>query len=166
MTIVQLILPDGGFEIKGLDVASIVKLAAVPPWVSEAYSAWKENDGDGNCVIHFATGCTCIVAAPEVVEIEKGLAEESAEIFRKAEQYSDYHKDFYGYRPSDIAGLSPRELALRYDLISAEHQRLLQTAAGRAELRANGWSVPDEPVPPARKAPARKAAAKKVARRR
>lgn len=57
--------------------------------------------------------------------------------------FSDYHKDLFGYRP-DCRGMSPEECAAGYDRVAEAHAAMLRTPEGRAQLRADGWNVPEE----------------------
>jgi hypothetical protein len=63
--------------------------------------------------------------------------------------YSDFHKDFYGWRPR---GATPAQWSDRGFLvaqINSIHDALdamKTTESGRAELRAAGWVI-DEPEP-------------------
>lgn len=162
-----LITPTGGFAVEGSDLDGIASLLRLPPWVDSTYNAWLANDGVGDFTLHVGPGYTLTI--PSTAPVPTTLADvfdtapdtfksdsDLKEIFHKAELYSDYHKDFYGYRPRDISGATPRDLAKRYDAIAEAHQAMLGTAEGRAKLRAAGWDAPE---------PAKKAAAKKVARR-
>lgn len=62
--------------------------------------------------------------------------------------YSDFHKDFHGWRPR---GATPDQWSNRsflVDQINSIHaamDAMKTTPAGRAELRAAGWVVEDEP---------------------
>ena len=62
--------------------------------------------------------------------------------------YSDFHKDFYGWRPR---GATPEQwvsrefLVARINAIHDDMDAMKATPAGRAELRANGWVIDDEP---------------------
>lgn len=61
--------------------------------------------------------------------------------------YSDFHKDFYGWRPR---GATPEQWSNRGYLvehINAIHDALdamKKTESGRAELRSAGWVIEDE----------------------
>ena len=151
----NIITPNGAFRIEGSDASSIISLISAPSWVAASLDAWRHNDGRGEHAVHFGLGYAVTVERDEAAELEQ------AEIIRKVPTYSDYHKDFYGCRPSGVTHLEPREIAALYDKISEEHNALLQTPEGRAQLRANGWIVKE----PTTKPPARKVAAKKAARR-
>ena len=62
--------------------------------------------------------------------------------------YSDFHKDFYGWRPR---GATPEQWTNREFLvaqINGIHDALdamKTTPEGRAQLRRDGWVVEDEP---------------------
>ena len=62
--------------------------------------------------------------------------------------YSDFHKDFYGWRPR---GATPEQWTNReflVDQINGIHDALdamKTTPEGRAQLRRDGWVVEDEP---------------------
>jgi hypothetical protein len=80
-------------------------------------------------------------------EILEDLVKEAAlqtERSLKVRTYSDYHKDFYGFRPASLAGISEEEIVRQYDAISEEIQKLKTTREGRDALRANAWIV-EEP---------------------
>jgi hypothetical protein len=151
----NIITPSGAFCVEGADAASIVQLISAPPWVATAIEAWRANDGRGEHSVHFAPGYAALL-------LEDVAREEDCEaMLRKHQTYSDYHKDFYGFRPRGVEHLGPREIAVLYDKISEEHSKLMQTPEGRSRLRANGWIAEE----PAGKPAARKVAAKKAARR-
>ena len=62
--------------------------------------------------------------------------------------YSDFHKDFYGWRPR---GATPEQwrdrefLVAQINSIHAALDAMKKTESGRAELREAGWVVEDEP---------------------
>jgi len=62
--------------------------------------------------------------------------------------YSDFHKDFHGWRPR---GATPEQwrdrgyLVAQINSIHAALDAMKATPEGRAELRAAGWVVNDEP---------------------
>jgi hypothetical protein len=62
--------------------------------------------------------------------------------------YSDFHKDFYGWRPR---GATPEQWTNREFLvaqINSIHDALdamKTTPEGRAQLRRDGWVIEDEP---------------------
>jgi hypothetical protein len=62
--------------------------------------------------------------------------------------YSDFHKDFYGWRPR---GATPEQWTNReflVDQINGIHDALdamKTTPEGRAQLRRDGWVIEDEP---------------------
>ena len=64
--------------------------------------------------------------------------------------FSDFHKDYYGYRPRMILPVDVRtDREFLEDAINAIHNTMdakKLTFAGREELRAAGWVV-DEPEP-------------------
>ena len=58
--------------------------------------------------------------------------------------YSDFHKDFYGFRPRGASAddFNNRAwLEFQIDSIHEAMDRLKATAQGRKELRANGWVI-------------------------
>lgn len=62
--------------------------------------------------------------------------------------YSDFHKDFYGWRPR---GATPEQwrnrefLVFQINVIHDVMDAMKATPAGRAELRRDGWVIDDEP---------------------
>ena len=62
--------------------------------------------------------------------------------------YSDFHKDFHGWRPR---GATPEQwrdrgyLVAQINGIHAALDAMKTTESGRAELRAAGWVIDDEP---------------------
>ncbi len=62
--------------------------------------------------------------------------------------YSDFHKDFYGWRPR---GATPEQwvsrefLVARINAIHDDMDAMKATPAGREELRRAGWVIDDEP---------------------
>jgi len=62
--------------------------------------------------------------------------------------YSDFHKDFHGWRPR---GATPEQwrdrgyLVAQINGIHAALDAMKTTPEGRAELRAAGWVIEDEP---------------------
>jgi hypothetical protein len=128
----------------------------LPHWTVDSYYAWTRNCWGDDLTLHVEEGWTVMVeASPRYVpEVLQPGEEKFGAMLRKVRTYSDYHKDFYGYRPTNK--LLPLEMVTAFDAIVAEHERMLHTPEGRAKLRANGWWVPAEPPAPK---------AKKVARR-
>ena len=62
--------------------------------------------------------------------------------------YSDFHKDFYGWRPRSATPEQWRDRAFLVEQINRIHDvmdAMRETPAGRAELRAAGWVIEDEP---------------------
>ena len=62
--------------------------------------------------------------------------------------YSDFHKDFYGWRPRSATPEQWRDRGFLVDQINRIHDALdamKATPQGRAELRKAGWVVEDEP---------------------
>ena len=63
--------------------------------------------------------------------------------------YSDFHKDFYGWRPRDIYTATEWRnrdfLVARIMGIHDVMNAMKATPQGRAELRRAGWVVEDEP---------------------
>ncbi len=62
--------------------------------------------------------------------------------------YSDFHKDFYGWRPRSATPEQWRDRAFLVAQINGIHDALdamKTTPQGRAELRAAGWVIEDEP---------------------
>jgi len=58
--------------------------------------------------------------------------------------FSDFHKDFYGYRPRSATPEQWRSAEWLKASITAIHDTMdamKETAQGRAELRSQGWSV-------------------------
>ena len=70
--------------------------------------------------------------------------------------YSDFHKDFYGFRPRGIGTPEQwRDRAWLEENITAIHNvmdDMKETFAGREELRANGWAVEETDPEEAREA--------------
>jgi hypothetical protein len=63
--------------------------------------------------------------------------------------YSDFHKDFYGYRPrgADIEQWTSKEyLVEQINLIHNHMDGLKETFEGREQLREQGWII-EEPDP-------------------
>lgn len=62
--------------------------------------------------------------------------------------YSDFHKDFYGWRPRSATPEQWRDRAFLVEQINRIHDvmdAMRETPQGRAELRAAGWVIEDEP---------------------
>ena len=62
--------------------------------------------------------------------------------------YSDFHKDFYGWRPRGATPEQWRDRGFLVEQINRIHDvmdAMKATPAGRAELRAAGWVIGDEP---------------------
>jgi hypothetical protein len=62
--------------------------------------------------------------------------------------YSDFHKDFYGWRPRGATPEQWRDRAFLVAQINSIHDALdamKKTESGRAELREAGWVIEDEP---------------------
>jgi hypothetical protein len=62
--------------------------------------------------------------------------------------YSDFHKDFYGWRPRGATPEQWRDRGFLVEQINRIHDvmdAMKETPAGRAELRAAGWVIEDEP---------------------
>jgi hypothetical protein len=62
--------------------------------------------------------------------------------------YSDFHKDFYGWRPRSATPEQWRDRGFLVEQINRIHDvmdAMRATPQGRAELRAAGWVVEDEP---------------------
>ena len=62
--------------------------------------------------------------------------------------YSDFHKDFYGWRPRTATPEQWRDRAFLVEHINRIHDvmdAMKSTPQGRAELRKAGWVVEDEP---------------------
>jgi hypothetical protein len=62
--------------------------------------------------------------------------------------FSDFHKDFYGMRPRFATPEQWRDRSWLESSINAIHDALdamKKTESGRAELRAAGWVIDDEP---------------------
>ena len=63
--------------------------------------------------------------------------------------YSDFHKAFYGWRPRDVYTATEWHnrdfLIARINGIHDIMDAMKTTPEGRAELRASGWVVEDEP---------------------
>jgi len=57
-----------------------------------------------------------------------------------ASHYSDYHKDFYGWRPRDWEGLDTKENLIKaIKDIDKTFDHMLQSEQGRKTLREDGW---------------------------
>jgi len=62
--------------------------------------------------------------------------------------YSDFHKDFYGWRPRGATPEQWRDRGFLVDQINGIHDALdamKKTELGRAQLREAGWVIEDEP---------------------
>jgi hypothetical protein len=62
--------------------------------------------------------------------------------------YSDFHKDFYGWRPRSATPEQWQDRAFLVEQINRIHDvmdAMKETPQGRAELRAAGWVIEDEP---------------------
>ncbi len=62
--------------------------------------------------------------------------------------YSDFHKDFYGWRPRSATFEQWQDRGFLVDQINRIHDAMdamKATPQGRAELRAGGWVIEDEP---------------------
>ena len=62
--------------------------------------------------------------------------------------YSDFHKDFYGWRPRGATPEQWQDRAFLVAQINGIHDALdamKTTPAGRAQLRKDGWVIEDEP---------------------
>ena len=62
--------------------------------------------------------------------------------------YSDFHKDFYGWRPRSATPEQWRDRGFLVEQINRIHDvmdAMRETPQGRAELRAAGWVIEDEP---------------------
>ena len=63
--------------------------------------------------------------------------------------FSDFHKDFYGFRPRFATPEQWRDREWLESSINAIHDTMdsmKETAEGRAELRANGWVIEESAV--------------------
>jgi hypothetical protein len=61
--------------------------------------------------------------------------------------YSDFHKDFYGWRPRSATPEQWRDRGFLVAQINSIHDvmdAMKATPQGRAELRAAGWVIEDE----------------------
>jgi hypothetical protein len=61
--------------------------------------------------------------------------------------FSDFHKDYYGYRPrwATAEQCADRDwLMKQIDSIHDAMDELKKTPEGRAELRANGWVIDEK----------------------
>jgi len=62
--------------------------------------------------------------------------------------YSDFHKDFYGWRPRTATPEQWRDRGFLVEQINRIHDvmdAMKETPQGRAELRRAGWVIEDEP---------------------
>ena len=62
--------------------------------------------------------------------------------------FSDFHKDFYGFRPRSATPEQWRSAEWLKSSITAIHDvmdQMKETTAGREELRRNGWHI-EEPA--------------------
>jgi hypothetical protein len=62
--------------------------------------------------------------------------------------YSDFHKDFHGWRPRGATPAQWSDRSFLVEQINAIHDALdamKTTESGRAELRSAGWVIEDEP---------------------
>lgn len=58
-----------------------------------------------------------------------------------ADHYSDFHKDYYGFRP-DWTGITTKEILIeRIKDIDKSFDRMVQSEQGRETLRSEGWIV-------------------------
>ena len=58
--------------------------------------------------------------------------------------FSDFHKDFYGYRPrfaTNEQWVNRDWLVERIEVIHAILNKMKETPEGRASLRAEGWNI-------------------------
>ena len=63
--------------------------------------------------------------------------------------FSDFHKDFFGFRPRYATPEQWRSREYLEAAINAIHDsmdKMKMTAEGRAELRSNGWVIDDPEV--------------------
>lgn len=62
--------------------------------------------------------------------------------------YSDFHKDFYGWRPRGATPEQWRDRGFLVEQINRIHDvmdAMKETPQGRAQLREAGWVIEDEP---------------------
>lgn len=74
--------------------------------------------------------------------MDRGL--ESMSVDELQSYLSDFHKDFYGFRPRGYTNVdwNNKEFLIRcIDNIHKHMDAMKQTTEGRAELRANGWQI-------------------------
>jgi len=63
--------------------------------------------------------------------------------------FSDFHKDFYGFRPRFATPEQWRSAEWLKSSITAIHDtldKMKETASGRAELRRQGWSIEESDI--------------------
>lgn len=59
-----------------------------------------------------------------------------------ASHYSDYHKDFYGWRPRDWQDLESKEKLINaIKAIDESFDAMLKSEDGRKGLREDGWII-------------------------
>jgi hypothetical protein len=59
-----------------------------------------------------------------------------------ASHYSDYHKDFHGWRPRDWENLETKENLIKaIKAIDEAFDCMLQSEQGRKALREDGWLI-------------------------
>jgi hypothetical protein len=60
---------------------------------------------------------------------------------QKADQFSDFFKDVYGYRPAIDTDASDEDTARRFDAVSADLERMKADPVQRERLIAQGWDM-------------------------
>ena len=69
---------------------------------------------------------------------------DSMELDELQSYFSDFHKDFYGYRPrfaTNEQWVDRDWLIERIEVIHGVMDKMKETVDGREELRANGWVI-------------------------
>lgn len=72
------------------------------------------------------------------------------ELNRLQGEFSDYHKDYYGYRPrfgTSEEWNNPNWLKEQMERISSAFKKQEETFEGRQQLREEGWCLADETDP-------------------
>lgn len=73
--------------------------------------------------------------------------DELPKIVQLQNTWSDYHKDFYGFRPKDVSAEqwnSEKFLQEQIDIIDRSFARMKSTFEGREQLRADGWLIEEK----------------------
>jgi hypothetical protein len=82
-----------------------------------------------------------IEVSPEDPTGEKAAAARE-DRYNKIRLFSDYHKDYYGYRPK-MSTWTDDEIVAAFDKITADFDEKRKTPEGRQWLRNRHWHVPE-----------------------